>query len=83
MDVALENIRQSLRPGGVFAAMEYLTLRSVTCSPPSEAFRCELARVDRVLRPARRRRDSGPGTASSIDVRRLQNPIGELRRGHG
>lgn len=38
MDAALENIRQSLRPGGVFAAMEYLTLRSVTCSPPSEAF---------------------------------------------
>lgn len=38
LDVALESIRQSLRPGGVFAAMEYLTLRSVTCSPPSEAF---------------------------------------------
>jgi len=38
LDVALENIRQSLRPGGVFAAMEYLTLRSLTCSPPSEAF---------------------------------------------
>jgi SAM-dependent methyltransferase len=38
MDVALENIRQALRPGGVFAAMEYLTLRSLTCSPPSEAF---------------------------------------------
>ena len=38
LDVALQNIRQSLRPGGVFAAMEYLTLRSVTCSPPSEAF---------------------------------------------
>lgn len=37
-DVALQNIRQALRPGGVFAAMEYLTLRSVTCSPPSEAF---------------------------------------------
>ena len=38
MDVAIENVRQSLRPGGVFAAMEYLTLRSVTCAPPSEAF---------------------------------------------
>ena len=38
LDAALENIRQSLRPGGVFAAMEYLTLRSLTCSPPSEAF---------------------------------------------
>ena len=38
MDVALQNIRQALRPGGVFAAMEYLTLRSVTCSPPSAAF---------------------------------------------
>jgi len=38
LDVALQNIHQALRPGGVFAAMEYLTLRSVTCSPPSEAF---------------------------------------------
>jgi len=38
LDVALENIRQSLRPGGVFAAMEYLTLRSVTCAPSSDAF---------------------------------------------
>ena len=38
MDVAIENIRQSLRPGGVFVAMEYLTLRSVTCAPPSAAF---------------------------------------------
>lgn len=38
MDVALQNIRLALRPGGVFAAMEYLTLRSLTCSPPSEAF---------------------------------------------
>ena len=38
LDVALGNILQSLRPGGVFAAMEYLTLRSLTCSPPSDAF---------------------------------------------
>ena len=38
LDVVLRNIRESLRPGGVFAAMEYLTLRSVTCSPSSTAF---------------------------------------------
>ena len=38
LDVVLENVRESLRPGGVFAAMEYLTLRSLTCSPPSAAF---------------------------------------------
>ena len=38
LDIVLENIRQALRPGGVFAAMEYLTLRSTTCSPPSAAF---------------------------------------------
>jgi SAM-dependent methyltransferase len=38
MDVVLENVRGSLRPGGVFAAMEYLTLRSATCSPSSAAF---------------------------------------------
>lgn len=38
LDVALDNVRTSLRPGGTFAAMEYLTLRSVTCSPPSAAF---------------------------------------------
>ncbi len=36
--VVLQNIRESLRPGGVFAAMEYLTLRSATCSPSSAAF---------------------------------------------
>jgi SAM-dependent methyltransferase len=38
LDAVLQNARESLRPGGVFAAMEYLTLRSVTCSPPSAAF---------------------------------------------
>lgn len=38
LDVVLENIRESLRPGGTFAAMEYLTLRSLTCSPSSAAF---------------------------------------------
>jgi SAM-dependent methyltransferase len=38
LEVVLRNIRESLRPGGVFAAMEYLTLRSVTCSPSSPAF---------------------------------------------
>ena len=38
LDVVLQNIRDSLRPGGTFAAMEYLTLRSVICSPPSAAF---------------------------------------------
>jgi SAM-dependent methyltransferase len=38
LDVALHNVRESLRPGGVFAAMEYLTLGSVTCSPSSTAF---------------------------------------------
>ncbi len=38
LDLVLRTVRDSLRPGGVFAAMEYLTLRSVTCSPPSAAF---------------------------------------------
>jgi SAM-dependent methyltransferase len=38
LGVVLDNVRQSLQPGGIFAAMEYLTLRSVTCSPPSAAF---------------------------------------------
>ena len=38
LGVVFDNVRESLRPGGVFAAMEYLTLRSVTCSPPSAAF---------------------------------------------
>ena len=38
LDMALQNVRQSLKPGGVFAAMEYLTLGSVICSPPSDAF---------------------------------------------
>jgi SAM-dependent methyltransferase len=38
LDVVLANVRDSLRPGGTFAAMEYLTLRSLTCSPPSAAF---------------------------------------------
>ena len=38
LDVVLQNVHDCLRPGGTFAAMEYLTLRSVTCSPPSAAF---------------------------------------------
>ncbi len=38
LDVVFDNVRESLRPGGTFAAMEYLTLRSVTISPPSVAF---------------------------------------------
>lgn len=38
LDAVLDNVRTSLRPGGTFAAMEYLTLRSVTCAPHSAAF---------------------------------------------
>jgi SAM-dependent methyltransferase len=38
LDAVLENVRECLRPRGTFAAMEYLTLRSLTCSPPSAAF---------------------------------------------
>ncbi|HEU4691575.1 MAG TPA: class I SAM-dependent methyltransferase [Vicinamibacterales bacterium] len=38
LDVVLQNVHACLRPGGRFAAMEYLTLQSVTCSPPSAAF---------------------------------------------
>jgi ubiquinone/menaquinone biosynthesis C-methylase UbiE len=38
LDVVLENVRDCLPPGGRFAAMEYLTLRSVTSAPPSAAF---------------------------------------------
>ena len=33
-DAVLANIHRSLRPGGSFAAMEYLTLKSVVHSPP-------------------------------------------------
>ncbi len=33
-DAVLANIHRSLRPGGTFAAMEYLTLKSVVHSPP-------------------------------------------------
>jgi ubiquinone/menaquinone biosynthesis C-methylase UbiE len=38
LDLVLENVRDCLHPGGTFAAMEYLTLRSLTCSPLSAAF---------------------------------------------
>ena len=38
LDAALERIRGSLKPGGVLAAMEYLTLDSATCSPPIRGF---------------------------------------------
>ena len=38
LDQAVRNIRDALRPGGTFAAMEYLTLRTLSCSPPSAAF---------------------------------------------
>ena len=34
----LSTIYQKLTPGGVFAAMEYLTLDSFTCSPPNKDF---------------------------------------------
>ena len=38
LDASLAHIRASLKPGGVFAAMEYLTLKSATCSPPIRGF---------------------------------------------
>jgi ubiquinone/menaquinone biosynthesis C-methylase UbiE len=38
LDRVLGAIYRSLRPGGVFAAMEYLTLRSATASPPMRGF---------------------------------------------
>jgi SAM-dependent methyltransferase len=38
LDVVLQNVRNCLRPGGRFAAMEYLTLQSVTAAPSSAAF---------------------------------------------
>ena len=38
LDEVIRNVRESLRPGGTFAAMEYLTLQTLTCSPPSAAF---------------------------------------------
>jgi SAM-dependent methyltransferase len=38
LDAALANVRDSLQAGGVFAAMEYLTLGSATCSPPVRGF---------------------------------------------
>jgi ubiquinone/menaquinone biosynthesis C-methylase UbiE len=38
LDRALQCIYRSLEPGGVFAAMEYLTLASATCSPPIRGF---------------------------------------------
>ncbi|HYC48125.1 MAG TPA: methyltransferase domain-containing protein [Burkholderiales bacterium] len=34
----LDTVARSLKPGGVLAAMEYLTLESATCSPPSAGF---------------------------------------------
>jgi SAM-dependent methyltransferase len=37
LDCAIANVHRSLRAGGVFAAMEYLTLRSTCHSPPCSA----------------------------------------------
>lgn len=37
IDQTLANVRNSLRVGGIFAAMEYLTLRSVCHAPPCAA----------------------------------------------
>ncbi len=37
LDCAIANVHRSLRTGGVFAAMEYLTLRSTCHSPPCSA----------------------------------------------
>lgn len=38
LDRVLDCIYRSLKPGGVLAAMEYLTLESTTCSPPIRGF---------------------------------------------
>lgn len=38
LDRVLKCIYRSLKPGGVLAAMEYLTLGSTTCSPPLRGF---------------------------------------------
>ena len=38
LDRVLRCIYRSLEPGGTFAAMEYLTLASATCSPPIRGF---------------------------------------------
>ena len=38
LDAVLGNVFRVLRPGGTFAAMEYLTLRSTVSSPPSLVF---------------------------------------------
>ncbi|MGZ8197342.1 MAG: class I SAM-dependent methyltransferase [Burkholderiales bacterium] len=38
LDAALATIYRSLKPGGVLAAMEYLTLRSASVSPPVRGF---------------------------------------------
>ena len=38
LDQVLARIHKSLKPGGVFAAMEYLTLGSTTCLPPMRGF---------------------------------------------
>lgn len=52
VDVVLANIHRSLRPGGVFAAMEYLTLRSVVQSPPLPALQRYLAAWEGFYRQA-------------------------------
>ena len=38
LDSVISSIYKSLKPGGVFACMEYLTLASTVCSPPIEGF---------------------------------------------
>jgi SAM-dependent methyltransferase len=38
LDGVLGRIHRSLKPGGIVAAMEYLTLESSTCSPPIRGF---------------------------------------------
>jgi ubiquinone/menaquinone biosynthesis C-methylase UbiE len=38
LDGVLARIHRSLKPGGVLAAMEYLTLETTTCSPPLRGF---------------------------------------------
>jgi len=38
LDRVLKSVYDSLKPGGVLAAMEYLTVESATCSPPVRGF---------------------------------------------
>ena len=70
----LSTAARSLAPGGVFAAMEYLTLASATCAPPIRGFVGPSAAAER---EAERTFQAVARRFAELDARRRVEPGAE------